>query len=73
MERGDGIRVAKQRICDGLFPQIPDLDVIVDASGEELVASFCQAYRGYGEVGRDECDGVFGSSVPDLSRVRNAP
>ncbi len=72
LERGDGISVTQQRVCDGLFPQIPDLDVIIDASGEQLVTRFCQAYRGYGKVGGDECYGVFGSRVPDLSGVRNA-
>ena len=66
MERGDGVCVTKQRVCDRLFPQIPDLDVVIDASGEQLIASFSQAYRGYGEVGGDKCDGVFRSRVPDL-------
>ena len=66
LERGDGISVAKKCVCDGLFPQIPDFDVVVDAAGEELVACFGQAYGGYGEVGGDECYGVFRSRVPDL-------
>lgn len=66
LERSDGVGVAEECVCDGLFPQIPDFDVVVDAAGEELVAGFGQAYGGYGEVGGDECYGVFRSRVPDL-------
>ena len=66
LERSDGVGVTEECVCDGLFPQIPDFDVVVDAAGEELVAGFGQAYGGYGKVGGDECYGVFRSRVPDL-------
>lgn len=58
--------MANQCICNGLLAQIPDLDVVVDATGEQLVACFGQAYGSYGKIGGDKGYCVLGSGVPDL-------
>lgn len=62
--------MAKQRVCDSLSPQIPHLDVVIDASCEQLVSGFGQANRSYRKVAVNEGYGVFRSCVPDLDVVR---
>jgi hypothetical protein len=58
--------VPEQAVCDGLLSQIPDLDVVVDSSREELVSSLGQTDGGDWEICRDEGYGVFCPRVPDL-------
>lgn len=66
LQRRDSVGMTEQRIADCLLPEVPDLDIVVDSTREELVASFRQGYRGDRELGRYETYCVFRSRIPKL-------
>ncbi|KAG9966904.1 WD40 repeat-like protein, partial [Aureobasidium melanogenum] len=72
--RSDGVGMADQRIRDLLLPQIPDLDVVVDAARVQFVASLGQSYGGDREASLDEVDSGFLARIPDanVAIVRSA-
>lgn len=61
--------MAKQRITDSLFANIPDFDVVVYATRVELVAGFGECYGSDWERRLDECDRFFRPGVPELPLV----
>lgn len=60
--------MALQVVSNTFFPQIPDVDIVVDASRVKLVAGLSQSYGSERELGFDEIDGGFLTRVPELDK-----
>lgn len=58
-----------QRIRDCLLSEVPDLDVVVNATREKLVSCFRETNCSDRKIGVDEGNGFFGPRVPNLDDI----
>lgn len=65
--------MTEHRIDDGLLPQIPDFDIVVDPARVDLVAGLGNGDGGDGELGLDVVDGILRPRVPYAYRAVVAP